>query len=91
MQRDISQVNQQVSCLTDEQILKLSNIGVKIEKLYGNVRDIEWAIHEVCTIILVSIYFNKKNGGSLDSSAITIEIVGYHFLLIVNIYEKPRD
>lgn len=56
MQKDISQTNRQISCLSDEQILKLSKIGVAIEKLYGNARDIEWAIHEVWTIVLVTVF-----------------------------------
>ncbi len=47
----ISEADQSKSCLNDEQILKLSNIGVLLEKLYGNARDIEWAVHKVCTHI----------------------------------------
>ena len=29
-------------CLTDEEILELSNYGLKIEEMYGTVQDIEW-------------------------------------------------
>ncbi|XP_041376866.1 putative phosphoenolpyruvate synthase [Gigantopelta aegis] len=32
------------SCLTDKEILRLSRIGVKLEKYFGSGRDIEWAI-----------------------------------------------
>lgn len=31
-------------CLSDEQILRLSLIGIRIEEMFGSPRDIEWAI-----------------------------------------------
>ncbi|KAG4076423.1 hypothetical protein HA402_005866 [Bradysia odoriphaga] len=45
---------QSQSCLSDEQILKLSTIGVLLEKLYGNARDIEWAVHKDTIYLLQS-------------------------------------
>ncbi|KAG1679048.1 Prodigiosin synthesizing transferase PigC [Nymphon striatum] len=41
-----SQVSQNptICCLTDNQIMKLAQIGLYIEKRYGNAMDIEWAI-----------------------------------------------
>lgn len=41
-------------CLTEEQVLKLSQIGVYLEYCYGCPRDIEWAVFEVFSDI---IYF----------------------------------
>lgn len=46
-EQTISPTEQSQACLSDEQILKLSTIGVTLEKLYGNARDIEWAVHKV--------------------------------------------
>lgn len=46
-EQSLSHADQNKSCLSDEQILKLSKIGVFLEKLYGNARDIEWAVHKV--------------------------------------------
>ncbi len=37
-------INEQ--CLTDKEILKLSNYGIKIEEMYGKHQDIEWAFDE---------------------------------------------
>lgn len=34
-------------CLSDEVVVRLSEIGVVLEKLYGNGRDIEWGLKEV--------------------------------------------
>lgn len=31
-------------CLSDEQIFKLANIGLKIQSYYGSIRDIEWGL-----------------------------------------------
>lgn len=38
---------QNQNCLNDLQIIKLAEIGVALEKLYGSARDIEWAIYKV--------------------------------------------
>ena len=35
---------QEVPCLTDEEVLKLAELGKKIEEHYGRAQDIEWAI-----------------------------------------------
>jgi len=35
---------QEIPCLTDEEILKLAELGKKIEEHYGRAQDIEWAI-----------------------------------------------
>lgn len=43
----LTEEKQKACCLSEDQILKLSEIGVHLEKLYGNPRDIEWAIYEV--------------------------------------------
>ncbi|GAB0097107.1 uncharacterized protein DMENIID0001_127060 [Sergentomyia squamirostris] len=34
------------SCLSEKLIVKLTEIGIRLEKLYGNPRDIEWATHD---------------------------------------------
>lgn len=34
-------------CLTDENLLKLSAIGIYLQENYGTPRDIEWAILDV--------------------------------------------
>lgn len=47
MKKELKPEDQVRACLSDEQILKLSKIGILLEKLYGNARDIEWAIHQV--------------------------------------------
>ena len=35
---------QEIPCLTDEEILRLAELGKKIEEHYGKAQDIEWAI-----------------------------------------------
>lgn len=37
-------------CLSDDQILALSKIGLLLEEVYGGARDIEWAVFEVFLI-----------------------------------------
>ena len=32
-------------CLSEEQVIELAKLGLKIEELYGRPQDIEWAIH----------------------------------------------
>lgn len=34
-------------CLSDQMVLRLAEIGVVLEKLYGSARDIEWAVKGV--------------------------------------------
>ena len=34
-------------CLSDDQVVTLSKIGVELERYYGDARDIEWALFEV--------------------------------------------
>lgn len=44
----ISKADQSRACLSDEQILKLSSIGLFLENMCGgNARDIEWAVYKV--------------------------------------------
>ena len=43
-------------CLTDENLLKLSEIGLYLQESYGTPRDIEWAIFDVSQLKLV--YFS---------------------------------
>lgn len=47
--QSIEKVNVEIDgyCISDEIILKLAEIGVVLEKLYGNGRDIEWGLKEV--------------------------------------------
>lgn len=47
LEKKLSPADQARCCLSDEQILSLSEIGVLLEKHYGNARDIEWAIYQV--------------------------------------------
>lgn len=44
---EINQRDKSVPCLKTDIILKLSEIGVALEKMYCSPRDIEWAIYEV--------------------------------------------
>ncbi len=37
---------QQVPCLTDEEILKLAELGKRIEEHYGRAQDVEWVINK---------------------------------------------
>lgn len=46
-QKLLTEDEQKSCCLSEDQILKLGEIGMHLEKLYGNPRDIEWAIYEV--------------------------------------------
>ncbi|XP_074644588.1 rifampicin phosphotransferase-like isoform X2 [Tubulanus polymorphus] len=39
-------------CLTDAMILHLGNLGVLMEKYFGDPRDIEWAVHGGCLYLL---------------------------------------
>jgi pyruvate,water dikinase len=41
---DVSPEKQNQPCLSDEEILRLAELGLKIEKHYGKAQDIEWAI-----------------------------------------------
>lgn len=43
----LTEAEQKACCLTETQILRLTEIAVHLEKLYGNARDIEWAIYQV--------------------------------------------
>lgn len=43
-------------CLTEEQAIRLTRIGVWLEKMYGNARDIEWAVHEVLNIYIFLLF-----------------------------------
>lgn len=44
LRRDVPAARQNVACLSNEEILRLAELGLKIEKIYGNPQDIEWAI-----------------------------------------------
>ena len=41
---DVPSERQEVSCLKDEEILKLAELGKRIEEHYGIAQDVEWAI-----------------------------------------------
>lgn len=41
-------------CVSDQMVLKLTEIGVMLEKLYGNGRDIEWGLKGDCIYLLQS-------------------------------------
>ncbi len=56
LEKNISAADQSRCCLSDEQILRLSEIGVLLEKLYGNARDIEWAIYQVFSLDKRDLY-----------------------------------
>lgn len=45
-EREITSERQNMQTLTDDQILKLSQIGRKIESYFGRPQDIEWCIYE---------------------------------------------
>lgn len=47
LEKAISAADQTRCCLSDEQIFKLSKIALLLENLYGNSRDIEWAVYQV--------------------------------------------
>lgn len=42
-------------CLDDENLLKLSEIGLFLQESYGTPRDIEWAIFDVSQLKLIFI------------------------------------
>lgn len=44
---EVSVAERRRATLTDEQIVRLAQIGVRLERMYGNARDIEWALFEV--------------------------------------------
>ncbi len=41
---DVPEDKQQVSCLSDEEVIKLAELAILIERHYGKAMDIEWAI-----------------------------------------------
>lgn len=46
-------------CLSDDNLLKLCEIGIFLQEAYGSPRDIEWAILNVRTMhIFISINLN---------------------------------
>lgn len=59
--KEVDVEEQQRAALTDGEILRLAQIGVRLEKMYGNARDIEWALLGVSwfelfvRIIIISI------------------------------------
>lgn len=47
-------------CLSDENLLKLCEIGIFLEEIFNSPRDIEWAIHMVNNVNLILIFLNDK-------------------------------
>ncbi|KAG1714555.1 putative phosphoenolpyruvate synthase [Nymphon striatum] len=45
-EKTVSDKDSKLCCITEEQALKLAQLGVLVEQSYGNPRDIEWAILE---------------------------------------------
>jgi len=68
--------------LTDEEVLKLSNLAIKIEKYYESPQDIEWAIDEEGNIFILQArklkILEKK---SEISVYLPTRIKGYNILL----------
>lgn len=54
LQRDISKSDQEKACLSEKEIIELAAVGVALEKIYGNPRDIEWAFYENNVYLLQS-------------------------------------
>jgi len=48
------------SSLSSDDALKLAEIGIVLEKMYGSARDIEWAIYKVCNYSFFFWFFHKK-------------------------------
>lgn len=46
-QSDLDKDEQAKLCLTEEQAMRLAQIAVGLERIYGSARDIEWAVHKV--------------------------------------------
>ncbi|NIN67244.1 MAG: phosphoenolpyruvate synthase, partial [Anaerolineae bacterium] len=42
--RQVPDARQNVACLTDEEIARLSELALRIEGHYGSAQDIEWGI-----------------------------------------------
>jgi len=42
--RQVPDARQNVACLTDEEIVRLTDLGLRIEDHYGSAQDIEWSI-----------------------------------------------
>lgn len=40
------------SCISEKQALNLARVGVYLENVFGNARDIEWAFHNVNLFVL---------------------------------------
>ncbi|XP_037037027.1 uncharacterized phosphotransferase YvkC-like [Bradysia coprophila] len=50
LEKKVSAADQSRCCLRDDQVLNLSKIGVLLEHLYGNARDVEWAVYQVVSL-----------------------------------------
>jgi pyruvate,water dikinase len=50
---DVAAERQQVSCLQDEQIFALAEVGKQVERHYGKPQDIEWALDQEGRILLL--------------------------------------
>ncbi len=57
---------QRVLCLTDDQVAALADLGQRVEKLYGDPRDIEWAIADGKVWLLQARPITTKGAGELD-------------------------
>lgn len=55
VEKTVDTANQTRCCLSDEQIIKLAKIGVFLENLYGNARDIEWALYQVFIRVISAV------------------------------------
>ena len=44
---EVDAIASQQSCLTEDLILKLAQLGVRLEKMFGSPRDVEFAVKKV--------------------------------------------
>lgn len=59
MLKETSNENNEFS-LNDKQVLQLAKVGVYIEDVFGNHRDIEWAFFNVSLLSVPIFFCNEK-------------------------------
>jgi len=69
-EREVDENKQNMQTLTDQQILELSDIGMRIEKYFGSPQDIEWCLYDSKFYIVQSrpittLYPIPENDGKL--------------------------
>jgi pyruvate,water dikinase len=79
----------EVSALTDEQIIRLAQYGVKIEKHYGGPQDIEWAMDDRGELFVLQVRPETVHGAEKEIKAEEAKEVAQKNIIIKGIGVSP--